>query len=379
MMLRPGLLLLAATLMLAAPALGQERSPSLYTVSDVAVDATAQTALKARDAARLDGERRALHELLERLTAKEDWSRLPNPSDAELEDLLQGFEVMSEKSSAVRYIATMTFRFQREAVANFLRGHGIAYAESRSKPVVVLPVLTVGGRTVLWDDPNPWRAAWGEAPDVGQGLVPMRVAAGELADVQAIDAGQALRGDKGAITALARIYDNADVLVARADLTGAGAQRSLQISVARYAAGFPDQNWVSSVKAEGNESDEALYGRAVATAVADVNDTWKRGMFVPGGAGSAAGAGGGAGGGASLVATVPLSSLRDWLVVRERLGSVSGIERTRLLSLSKDAARVEIGYVGNPEQLQVVLAQRDLTLVRGDTDWTLSAKGSQTQ
>ncbi|MGE5201090.1 MAG: DUF2066 domain-containing protein [Acidobacteriota bacterium] len=369
MMLRPGLLLLAAMLLLAAPALGQGRPPSLYTVSDVAVDATAQTALKARDTARLDGERRALRQLLERLTAKEDWNRLPKASDAELEDLLQDFEVVTEKSSAVRYIATMTFRFQREAVANFLRAHGIAYAESRSKPVVVLAVLTAGGRSVLWDDPNPWRAAWGETSGIGEGLVPMRLASGELADVQAIDARQALKGESGALAALARGYDDADVLVARAELAVAGGQRSLQINAVRYAAGFPDQNWTNSVKAEGDEADEALYARAVAAVVAEVNDGWKRGMLTRGGAG----------GGASLVATVPLSSLRDWVVVRERLRSVSAIQRTSLLSLSKDAARVEIGYVGEPEQLQVVLAQRDLALVRGAADWTLSAKGARTQ
>lgn len=369
MMLRPGLLLLAATLLLAPPALGQGRLPSLYTVSDVAVDATAQTALKARDTARLDGERRALRQLLERLTSKEDWNRLPKASDAELDDLLQDYEVVSEKSSAVRYIATMTYRFQREAVANFLRAHGIAYAESRSKPVVVLAVLTAGGRTVLWEDPNPWRAAWAEASGIGEGLVPMRVAIGELADVQAIDAGQALKGDKDALAALARAYSGADVLVARADLAGGGGQRSLQVSAVRYAAGFPDQNWASAVKAEANEADEAVYARAVAAVVADVNDGWKRSMLMRGGAG----------GGASLVATVPLSSLKDWVTVRERLRSVSAIQRTSLLSLSKDAARVEIGYVGEPEQLQVVLAQRDLALVRGAADWTLSAKGARTQ
>jgi len=44
--------------------------------------------------------------------------------------------------------------------------------------------------------------------------------------------------------------------------------------------------------------------------------------------------------------------------------------------LSPEAARVEIHYVGDPQQLQLVLSQRDLTLAQGDTDWTLSAKNT---
>jgi len=370
MMLRPLLLLLAATLLMTAPALGQGRPPSLYTVSDVAVDATAQTALKARDAARLDGERRALRTLLERVTAQPDWNRLPKASDAELEDLLQDFEVVSEKTSAVRYIATITYRFQREAIAGFLRDHGIAFAETRSKPVLVLPVLSAGGRSVLWEDPNPWRAAWGQASGIGEGLVPLRAATGELTDVQAIDAAQAMRGDRDALTALARGYEGSDVLVARAELSGSGAQRTIQLAAVRYAAGFPDQNWVGSVKAEGNEDDDALFARAVAAVVVEVNDAWKQSMLTHGDGTNAS---------ASLIAAVPLTSLKDWVAVRERLRSISSIQRMRLLSLSKDTARVEIGFLGEAETLQIVLAQRDLVLVRGDPDWTLSAKGARTQ
>jgi len=367
MMLRPGLLLLAATLLSTAPAWGQARQPSLYTVSDVAVDVTAQSALKARDTARLDGERRALTTLLQRLTAKEDWSRLPKASDTELEELLQDFEVAGEKTSAVRYIATFTYRFQRDAVGDFLRNHGIPFAETRSKPVLVLPVLTAGGRSLLWEDPNPWRAAWGEASGIGEGLVPMRLATGELSDVQAIDAGQAVRGDREALAAVSRGNAGIDVLVARAELSGSEAQRTLQLTGARYAAGFPDQSWTGTLKADAGEGDDALYARAVAAVITGVNDAWKQSMLSHGGGTNA---------GASLVAVVPLTSLKDWVAVRERLRSVSAIQRTRLLSLTKEAARVEIGYAGEPEALQIVLAQRDLTLSRGDPDWTLSAKGA---
>jgi hypothetical protein len=198
----------------------------------------------------------------------------------------------------------------------------------------------------------------------------MRLPTGELADVQAIDAAQAVRGDKDALTALSRAYEGVDVLVARAEVSGSGAQRTVALNAVRYAAGYPDQTWTGSVKAEGNEAEDALFARAVAAVVTGVNDAWKQSMLAHGGDSNAS---------ASLVATVPLTSLKDWVTVRERLRSVSSIQRMRLLSLSKDAARIEIGYLGEPETLQIVLAQRDLMLVRGEPDWTLSAKGARTQ
>ncbi len=330
------------------------------------MDSTAQSAVQARDIARADGERKGFRMLLERLTLREDWGRLPKVSDADLIDLVQDFEVNSERSSTVRYLATLTFRFRPEPVRRLLRDQGIPFTETRSKPLVVLPVLTMGDRNVLWDDPNPWRAAWSKLA-AADGLVPMQVPLAELADVQAVDADQAVKGDKGALAEIGRRYGNADVLVTQAALSGAGDQRVLQITTARYGAGFSDQTWVSSVSATPNESDDDFYARAAASVVADVTEAWKKATLSR------------SGDTASLIATVPVKSLKDWVLVRERLQSTPAIQRATLLSLSPAGARVEIRYVGDPAQLQLVLSQRDLALAQGDPDWTLTAKGATAQ
>jgi hypothetical protein len=361
MMLRHGFLLALAGFLLTLPALAQTRTSAVYTVSDVAVDATSQSAVQAREIARADGERRAFRMLIERLTPKQDWGRLPKVTDADLVGLVQDFEVTNERSSTVRYIATLTFRFRAEPVRRLLRDRGIAFAETPSKPIVVLPVLAAGNRAVLWDDPNPWRAAWSRQP-AGEGLVPIQVPAGDLAAVQAIDTQQALKGDKDALAAVGRRFDNADILVAQAALSRTGDQRTLQLTTQRYSAGFPDQNWTSSLKADPKESDEDFYARAVAAVVADVSDAWKKATLQQTGAETA------------LTAVVPIGNLKDWVAVRDRLQNVPSIQRSILLSLSREAARVEIHYLGDPQQLQLVLSQRDLVLAQGDTDWTLSTK-----
>jgi hypothetical protein len=363
MMLRHGFLLAMAGFLLTLPALAQTRSGSVYTVSNVSVDATSQSAAQAREIARSDGERRAFRTLMERLTLKQDWSRLPKVTDADLFGLVQDFEVTSERSSTVRYLATLTYRFRPEPVRRLLRDRGVAFTETRSKPLVVLPVLSAGNRAVLWDDPNPWRAAWARQPLV-EGLVPMQVPVGDLAAVQAIDTQQAVKGDKDALAEIGRHYDNGDVLVVQAALSGSGDQRTLQLTTARYSGGFADQNWVSSVKSEPKESDDDFFARAVVAVVADVSEAWKKATLQH------------TGEEATLTALVPMTNLRDWVVVRDRLQSVPAIQRATLLSLSQEGARIEIHYVGDPQQLQLVLSQRDLVLAGGDTDWTLSAKNT---
>lgn len=363
MMLRRGFLLAVAGFLLTLPALAQTRTGAAYTVSNVAVDATSQSAVQARDIARADGERRAFRTLMERLTLKQDWSRLPKVTDSDLFALVQDFEVTSERSSTVRYIATLTFRFRAEPVRRLLRDRGVPFAETPSKPLIVLPVLAAGNRAVLWDDPNPWRAAWGRQP-VNEGLVPMQVPTGDLAAVQAIDTQQALKGDKDALAAVGRHYDNADVLVAQAALSGSGDQRTLQLTTVRYSAGFSDQNWVSSLKSDPKESDDDFYARAVASVVVDVSEAWKKATLQQSGAE------------ATLTAVVPMKGLKDWVMVRDRLQNVPSVQRSVLLSLSQDGARIEIHYVGDPQQLQLVLSQRDLVLAQGNADWTLSAKSA---
>src|SRR5260370_9273812 len=97
----------------------------------------------------------------------------------------------------------------------------------------------------------------------------MQVRAGDLAGVQAVDAQHALKGDKDALAAVGRHYDNGDVMVMQAVLSGSGDQRSIQLTTARYSSGFSDQNWVSSLKSDPKESDDDFFARPVAAVVAD--------------------------------------------------------------------------------------------------------------
>jgi hypothetical protein len=364
---RPVLLILFAGLILLLALAGPMRQAAaapptdIFTVADVPVDATASNAVAARDAARLDGERRAFRQLLERLTLAADRGRLPRVGDQQLTDMVRDFEVANERSSGVRYLATYTFRFQPEAVRALLRDAGIPFAETVSKPVVVLPVLRRDNAAVLWDDPNPWRAAWSDRSGAS-GLVPLVVPLGDAADLAAIGADQALAADSAAVTRIAAHNGGGDILIAAATQDSGGA---LQTSLRRVSASGTSEIAKGSFQPSPGESDSAFMVRAVTASIADVEEAWRRDNVLATGTEGV------------LTAAVPLDGgLADWLVVRDRLKGVPTVKRSDVVTIGRQAARIEIHYLGDPARLRVALAQRDLVLDGGDDAWTLRPRSS---
>src|SRR5262249_1516926 len=87
-----------------------------YEVTGVPVDVTASDAATARDQAIVQGQRKAFTMLMEQLLGADKAPSVAVPSDAALGNMVQDFEVESERLSSVRYIGTMTFRFDADSV-----------------------------------------------------------------------------------------------------------------------------------------------------------------------------------------------------------------------------------------------------------------------
>lgn len=363
--------LAAICLALAAASANAQTAPTqagVYTVANVPVDATAASADAARDAARLQGEHQAYAILLARLTRASDASRLPPANDATLNDLIQGFEVANERHSTVRYLANYTFHFRPDAVRQLLRGAGVPFAETPSKPLIVLPVLDSGGTTALWEDPNPWRAAWNDR-NAPTGLVPLVMPFGGAEDIAAIDAKTALAADSGALAAISQRYDGADVLVTHATVAnGSAADESVAVATTRYSpgSGATPQTWNQTYKLGAGEDEGALMARAVAGTVAQIEDTWKAANILD------------VSQVATLTASVPITGLQDWVAVSHRLGAIPAVQKTDLVAIDRQHAEITIHYVGDLTQLRLALAQSNLDLNGDAPDYVLAPHAAGT-
>jgi hypothetical protein len=352
-------------LMIAASAAPASDRRDVFTVAAVHVDVTAGDANAAREQARHDGERQAYGMLLDRLTRAADRDRLPSASDAILNTLVGSYEVANERRSSVRYIADYTYHFRPDAVRRLLNQAGVPFAETPSKPVVVLAVLDAPSGPVLWEDPNPWREAWAARP-LPQGLVPLIVPLAGLEDIAAIDAATAEQGDAARLQAISQRYGGVDVLVSRATLQTVADPHSVSVSSKRDTpgAGENDQTWIGSYTAQSGESDADLLARAVAGTVAQVEEAWKSANMVDYGHGG------------TLTVTVPVSDLQSWMAIRDRLAGIAVIQSSELVSLDRKAARLSLRYLGDPAQLRLALAQHDLDLSGEDPNWVLARRGA---
>lgn len=378
-------LVLAVAVLVAGPAVvAQEPDPFSATVK---VDATADNAAKARETARIDGQRRALAALAEKLGGGGAAAKLPKLDDKAIADLVASFEVANERMSAVRYLADYTFHFRPAAVQRVLGTAGIAVGtapastaatapppgpaagprESFGKPLVLLPVFESGGQPLLWEEPNPWRERWERQPGAtggGRIIVPL----GDAGDIAAIDAAKARAADPEALAAVARHNGSEEAVVATAAPRGpADRPTGVEVTLRRYRAGQPVDSRSETLAANPGESASDLMGRAVAAIASNIDAGWKKEPAAKPEADGPLG---------NLTAVLPIASLDDWVRARERLGSVPGIRKVDLTALTRQEATIEIGYVGGIDQLRAGLAGISLDLVRGDPLWRLARTGS---
>lgn len=354
-------LLCAFVVIAVAFAIPARAAVDVYEVSGIAVDVTADTAAAARDQALVDGEREAFRTLLRRLTLRSMRDRLPDLERGSITRFVRDFSVQEEKTSSVRYLAKLTYRFKRDAIRAAMSQNGVPFAETPSKPLLVLPVFESAGARSLWDDPNPWRVAWQELPK-SDGLVPLVVPIGDLSDIAAIGVQQAMNGDGPRLDAIARKYGAADVMVVHGVLgTDPVSGRSeIRVTGTRYGSVAGMKTIVRNFVADGTQTEPQLMARAAKEVAVEVEEEWKGDnllRFQEVGV---------------LSAVVPIQALKDWLTVKERLGRVAVVKNADVVVMSRTEVRLTIHYLGNPDQLALALEQADLTLTQSFGNWILS-------
>jgi hypothetical protein len=354
------LIMLAGAAVAAAPVLALEPG-EVFTITPVPVDVTAESALAAREQALKIGRDTAWKRLLDRLTLPGEAKALASYKDDQLVPLIQGFEVLRERTSAVRYIASLSYRFNRDEVRKALTKAGVAFAETPSRPVLIIPILTSQGVGVLWEDPNPWREAWQNLP-LRDGLLPIAVPYGDLSDIRDLSTVQALRGDEERLRAVADRYGARDVVVARAARTFDPRDNLpvLEIAIVRRAGERMEETIIDSVKGQNPDDLIGLLDAGVTRVVSTLSSTWKRANLVLPGLET------------RVTVVVPIDGFGRWLSIRRRLDGIGVLRRSELLRISKKEALMDLWVQGGADQLRNAVRQRDLELLEGRVDFVLA-------
>jgi hypothetical protein len=352
--------LLLGLVLTAGPSLALQPD-KVFVVAPVPVDVTAESALVARSEALRIGGSLGWKRLLARLTLPGDAAGLIDFGPEELAPLIQGFEVLRERTSAVRYLATLSYSFNRDEVRRALANAGVAFAETPSRPVLIIPVLTREGVDVLWEEPNPWREAWQNLP-TRDGLLPIVVPYGDLADIRDLSAVKALRGDKESLRAVADRYGARDVVVARAARLFDRNDNLpvLEISMVRRTGTEAEETIIDSIKGQNDDDLVGLLDAVVTRTVEVLSTSWKQANLVSPGLVS------------RVSVVLPIVGFARWLSIKKRLQGIGVLRRVELLRLSKRVAVMDLWVQGDVTQLRNALRQRDLELYEGRTDYVLA-------
>jgi hypothetical protein len=366
-----GGLLLLLSVMVQAGLAGAEDQGEGYS-GTVRVDAIGDSVAAARELARVDGQRRALVLVIDRLSGAPDSVKLPKLDDKTITDMVESFEVANERMSAVRYLADYTFHFRPSKVRRLVHSTESAPAEANSgppaaegsgKPLIILPVYKDSGGIVLWDDPNAWREAWGRR-SADSGLIRLTIPLGDASDLSIIDAGRAEAGNPDALTAIARRNGGDEAIVALATARRDGDNLvGLELSIKRYRSGRLVGTHGTTLDAYPGEDTRDFLKRAADTISGEIASNSKKSS----GASSDQQA--------SLSMSVPIESIGDWVRIRDRLASVPAIRKVDLLSLNRHEAKIQLKYVGGTDQLRSSLAGVDLGLDGADPEWRLQLSG----
>lgn len=337
---------------------------NVFNVDNVNVDVKADTASEARRLALAEAERKAFYILIRRLTLNADEERIPELSPQEITSYVRDFSVAEEKTSAVRYLARLNYRFKPDEVRGLLRAYNVPFAETPSRPMLVLAVYEVGAKAELWGEPNPWRAAWGTL-NSRDGLVPVIVPLGDLTDISTIGAPDALAGDQIRLETIASRYSAASAIVAHNNITidpTSGAQVAT-ITLIRPDDPVPLDAQTATYQQRPDEDIQAFMGRLAMATHQRIENLWKQRNLI-------------SQDDAGIVAiTVPITGLQDWLAVKKQLGRVGIVRRIEIVLISKEQVRLNLFYVGGLDQLNTALEQNNLSMLQEAGDWIVMPIG----
>ena len=354
-----GLIVLFCSNISVSPAIGAP-NPNVYLITDVLVDITAATAADARRQAIELGHRKASDRLIKRLVPAGQRNLVPEIDRSKLDLLTQSYGIDEERRSAIRYIGTLRFQFRRSEVRRFLRVLGVGFAETPSKPLLIIPVFETAGVKLLWDTPNQWLSAWRAAP-IADGLVPIRVPIGNLLDIRDLSAHQAIAGNLNQLKLVANRYGSEQIIVANASLNIdlSNGTRSI-VTILNYFGGINTRASNELIYTLGdNETIEEATNRAAHSAAEKIEEDWKRASIIRFNKRS------------ELTTNVSFHNLTDWVKVRTRLRHIALLKAAQVISISRRRIFLNLVFYGEADQLCIALAQQDLSLKKEKNHWFL--------
>ena len=354
------------------PALAQDQacaSPAFF-IRGLEVEEEAASGDQARRQATQHAIAEAWQLLIDRLVlADQDASVL---DEVVASDMLEFTSIVAETVLSKRYIGTLDFCFEREAVRRVFNQYRIQHAELTSEQLLLLPVfITASGRPYLWREPNPWKGEMLRILPDHNGLLDLHVPSG-LALARSVSAEAVATGDQKTLARMAKADDVPMVIVTSARIVrnafggsgpltpfGGGGQRSADQFDVVVSATLYDQegNRISTIQTSRlplaeEASDQFAY---LARDIIDkIENVWRRANRVDFTDDNL------------IRLTLTPGSMQDWVATLEMLAALPPVEGYEVRQLSAAAGVVDLVLVGSRDAFDYALGQAGFQLTAND-------------
>jgi hypothetical protein len=353
-----------SALIFAFPALSSGASANtanIYTVSKVAVTADADNAVKAKENALANAQQIALRELFKRMTAWSVHGRLPVLTDDMVERMVDGFAVRQESNSTTRYIATLDFTFEPNAVRDILNRFGLPYTDQQAPQATLIPVMVEGG-AARQGASNPWYEAFAQV-DTDHALAPLKPVPPD-ANMSAEMVANLSASSRSLFETLSYQYRSENLVLAIADVDAQASRLRLRLVGKDAVGGFALDR---TFRIHERDIDYTA-GMAAEIAVKVIEGRWKMTRLASQGALE----------GPADLQTVPLtaqfSGLRAWQAMRARLQRVPGVQSLDVKALNARGANITVDFPGGAKRLAQAARSQGLALEPRGNGWVLVAR-----
>lgn len=324
---------------------------NVYAVSGVYVDETAANAAAAQEAAFASAQRIGFERLVRRLTIPEELAArgMPALAGAALDQVVLSVDIEEQRRSTTRFVGRLTIRFDPSGVRTVLRNQGLTVVDTRTAPVLAVPVVAAGTAPEL---AAVWREVWAQGGFESE-LVPLAVAPEALQGAPAWDtAGPFAQSEAAASALYATLRVQGSTATATLVEVDANARRDRGEVVVRMTGA------------------DAASIRAALASLADqastrVQNEWKARIAIGGGQR------------ARVSASALYQNQQQWEQIKSALEATAQtlISEIRIEAVGRDGALVSFSFVGDRNQLVAELARRGVRLEETNIGVTLRATG----
>jgi hypothetical protein len=239
-----------------------------------------------------------------------------------------------------------------EPASTYAPTHRVVSASSRN--ILVLPWYGAVSRQTLWDQENPWRAAWeADAKLATDKIAPIMLPVGDADDVRDYSPPQPLSARVNVQSLMTR-YQASEVALALAEPMADGSvnvalyryEGNGLVPVDRFAISADSHDVLADAVAKSADALRMMPAQAPvmyqpAPAQADVSEP-----------------------GSAYRTLVKYSGLQEWMSVRDRLSRIPGVSGIGVRAISPSQATIDFGYAGDYTGLASALAQSGLQMTQ---------------